>query len=75
MVSNPEEVETLSQELKSELEAVRIDTENEGVILKSDTIGSLEALVGELKAKNIAIHFADVGPISRRDVIPGRGHQ
>jgi len=69
VVSSPEEVEALSLELKSELEAVRIDTENEGVILKSDTLGSLEALVGELKARNIHIHFADVGPISRRDVI------
>jgi translation initiation factor 5B len=71
VVSNPEEVEALSEELKSELEAVRIDTENEGVILKSDTLGSLEALVGELKARKIPIHFADVGPISRRDVIKG----
>jgi len=69
VVTSPEEVEALSLELKSELEAVRIDTENEGVILKSDTLGSLEALVGELKARNIPIHFADVGPISRRDVI------
>ena len=69
VVSSPDEVEALSKELKSELEAVRIDTENEGVILKSDTIGSLEALVGELKARNIHIHYADVGPISRRDVI------
>ncbi len=71
VVSNPEEVEALSEELKSELEAVRIDTENEGVILKSDTLGSLEALVGELKARKIPIHYADVGPISRRDVIKG----
>ena len=69
VVTSPEEVEALSLELKSELEAVRIDTENEGVILKSDTLGSLEALVGELKARKIPIHFADVGPISRRDVI------
>jgi len=68
-VSSPEELEEQSEQLKSELESVRIDTENEGVILKADTIGSLEAMVGELKAKGIAIHYADVGPISRRDVI------
>jgi len=68
-VSSAEELEELSEQLKSELESVRIDTENEGVILKADTIGSLEAMVGELKAKGIAIHYADVGPVSRRDVI------
>jgi translation initiation factor 5B len=69
VVSSDEEIEALSKELKSELEAVRIDTEQEGVVLKADTIGSLEALVGELSAKKILIHYADVGPISRRDVI------
>jgi len=71
VVTTAEEAEELSKQLKSELEAVRIDAEAEGVILKADTIGSLEALVGELKAKKIAIHYADVGPISRRDVIRG----
>jgi len=69
VVSSTEEIESLSKELRSELEAVRIDTEQEGVVLKADTIGSLEALVGELSAKKILIHYADVGPISRRDVI------
>ena len=71
VVTSPEEAEVLSLELKSELEAVRIDAEAEGVILKADTIGSLEAMVGELKAKKVAIHYADVGPVSRRDVIRG----
>src|SRR5512136_182548 len=69
VVSLQEDVEIVAKEMKSELDAVRIETENEGVILKADTIGSLEALVGELKAKNIPIHAADVGQVSRRDVI------
>ena len=69
VVTSTEEAEILSKELKSELEAVRIDAEAEGVVLKADTIGSLEAMVGELKAKKVAIHYADVGPVSRRDVI------
>jgi translation initiation factor 5B len=68
-VVSPADVETIAKEMKSELDSVRIDTEAEGLILKADTIGSLEALVGELKAKSIPIHMADVGPISRRDVI------
>jgi translation initiation factor 5B len=69
VVTSQDEVEVMAKEMKSELDAVRIETESEGVILKADTIGSLEALVGELKTKNIPIHVADVGPISRRDVI------
>lgn len=62
-------IEAMTKEMKSELEAVRIDTGAEGIVLKTDTIGSLEALVGELKDKEIPIHMADVGPITRRDVI------
>jgi translation initiation factor 5B len=64
-----EDIDARAKELKSELDAVRIETENEGVIIKADTIGSLEALVGELKAKNIPIHSADVGQVTRKDVI------
>ncbi len=69
VIESSADVDALAKQMKSELDSVRIDTENEGVILKADTIGSLEAIVGELKAKNISIHAADVGPISRRDVI------
>jgi translation initiation factor 5B len=69
VVTSIEDAEAVAKEMRSELESVRIDTEQEGVILKADTIGSLEALVGELKAKTIPIHVADVGPVSRRDVI------
>jgi translation initiation factor 5B len=39
------------------------------MVIKADTIGSLEGLVGELRDKNIPIHAADVGPITRKDVI------
>lgn len=69
VVTSEEDVEALAKEMKSEIDSVRVETENEGLVLKADTIGSLEALVGELKSKNIPIHAADVGPISRRDVI------
>src|SRR3990170_1569711 len=39
-----------------------------GAAIKSDTIGSLEALVNELKKENIPIRKADIGDISKRDV-------
>jgi translation initiation factor 5B len=61
-------IEEISAAIKSEIDAVRIDTESNGVLIKSDTIGSLEALVNELKKENIAIHRADIGDISKRDV-------
>jgi len=61
-------IEEISADIKSEIDAVRIETESNGVLIKSDTIGSLEAIVNELKKENIAIHRADIGDISKRDV-------
>lgn len=60
--------EEVAAAIKSEIDAVRIGTESNGVLIKSDTIGSLEALVNELKKENIAIRKADIGDISKRDV-------
>jgi translation initiation factor 5B len=39
------------------------------VILKCDTIGSLEAVTDLLKKANVAIRMADIGNITRRDII------
>lgn len=62
-------VDDITKEIKSEIEAVRIDTSLDGILVKADTIGSLEALVNELKKENIKIRKADVGEISKRDII------
>jgi translation initiation factor 5B len=40
-----------------------------GVVLKTDTLGSLEALLESLKARDIQIRLADIGDVSRRDVV------
>ena len=57
------------EEIESELDKVKIETDEEGLILKADALGSLEALVGFLQDNNIKIRFANVGAISKRDVI------
>ena len=42
--SNSETIEEFKRTLESEMESVFINTETTGVILKCDTIGSLEAI-------------------------------
>lgn len=61
-------IEEVAAAIKSEIDAVRIETESNGILIKSDTIGSLEALVNELKKENIPIRKADIGDVSKRDV-------
>ncbi|MEM3441205.1 MAG: translation initiation factor IF-2, partial [Candidatus Bathyarchaeia archaeon] len=55
--------------VSEEIEKIRISTDTEGIILKADTLGSLEAIAEILKQSNVQIRIADVGDISKRDVI------
>jgi len=52
-----------------EVEAIKIDTDKIGVIVKADTLGSLEALIDYCRRKAIPIRKGDVGPISKKDVV------
>jgi len=56
-------------EINKEMESVRVLTDKTGIIVKTDTLGSLEALVESLRARDIPIRLADIGDISRRDVM------
>lgn len=60
------------QEARNELmeeTTVKIDLSENGITLKADTLGSLEAVAYELSQKNIGIRTATIGEISRRDII------
>ena len=58
--------------IESEMEHVFIDTETSGIILKCDTIGSLEAILQMLKNAHVPISKADIGPVNRRDVVEAK---
>src|SRR5207245_5435811 len=47
---------------------VHIETQDEGILVKADAIGSLEGLAYECKGASIPIKFAWLGPVSLRDV-------
>ena len=60
------------QLIESEMEHVFIDTETSGIILKCDTIGSLEAILQMLKNAHVPISKADIGPVNRRDIVEAK---
>ncbi|OYT67285.1 translation initiation factor IF-2 [ANME-1 cluster archaeon ex4572_4] len=65
-------LESVVKEVKGEIEEMRteMETSPEGIIIKADTMGSLEALSLELKAVGVGkVKKAEVGNISKRDVI------
>ena len=45
-----------------------IELEEEGVCIKADTVGGLEALAKELNAIDVPIRMASIGKVSRRDI-------
>ena len=59
----------IKQMVESEIKSAIINTDSNGVILRSDTIGSIEAIMDLLKKSNVPIRSADIGHITRRDII------
>ena len=72
VASNDEEIEKFTKLIESEMKTMFIDTETNGVILKCDTIGSLEAVIEMLRRSQVPIAKADIGPVTRRDVVEAK---
>ena len=68
-VSDDAEIEHFKKIIEDEMQSVFISTETNGVILKCDAIGSLEAITEMLRRQQIPISKADIGPVTRRDVL------
>ena len=56
------------EEVEAELAAVEVPTGDEGVVVKADTLGSLEALGDALGEIELPIMRAEVGDVAPRDV-------
>ena len=69
VVSKEGDVECEKSQIGLELSNILISTEGPGVIIKADTLGSIEALSNLLKEKNIPIRKADIGMLSKRDLM------
>jgi translation initiation factor 5B len=67
-VPHGEDPEKYVKLVSEEVERIRIATDVEGVVLKADTLGSLEAIAEILKRNSVPIRLADVGDVSKRDV-------
>ena len=72
VASNDEEIEKYTKLIESEMKSVFVDTETNGVILKCDTIGSLEAIIEMLRRSQVPVAKADIGSVTRRDVIEAK---
>ena len=56
-------------DLVVKLNDITVNTDDEGVLVKADTLGSLEAVGHLLKEMDIPISIAGIGDVNKRDVI------
>ncbi len=68
-VADEKRIDEVKKEIEEEVSEVEIDTDNSGVMLKADTLGSLEALVKTLKDMEVPIRKAEIGEVSKQDVM------
>ncbi|MDP4039784.1 MAG: translation initiation factor IF-2 [Candidatus Pacearchaeota archaeon] len=64
-------LEEISEKFKKEISQT-IKQDKEGIIIKADSLGSLEALITLLKQSNIQIVKAGIGPINKTDIISAK---
>ncbi|MEM1897008.1 MAG: translation initiation factor IF-2 [Ignisphaera sp.] len=69
VIPNENVVDEYKKSVLEEVESIRIRKDVNGVIVKADTLGTLEALITALSKRSIPIRIADVGPLTKREVI------
>ncbi|WP_436911351.1 translation initiation factor IF-2 [Halosimplex marinum] len=62
------DVDEVIEEVRAELADIAVQTADEGVVVKADTLGSLEALASTLEEEEIPVVRAEVGDVAPRDV-------
>ncbi len=71
--NTPEDIDDKKSQVLKEIDTVFIETQKSGVIVKADSLGSLEALVTLLKEERIPIRKASVGDITKNDFLEAEG--
>jgi len=72
--NNERKKEEIKKQLQKEIsEKIRLD--KEGIVIKADSLGSLEALMYLLRQKNIEIIKASIGNITKQDIMSAYTNQ
>lgn len=69
LMAATDDIEEARSTIMAEIRKFRIARDTTGLIVKADTLGSLEAIVGTLRRKEIPIRNADIGDVQKKDVI------
>ncbi len=67
-VATEDNIDDIVEEIKNQTK-IDFELDEQGILIKADTIGSLEALIKESRDKGIEIRKAEIGNVSKRDII------
>ncbi len=68
------DTESIIQEFRKEIsQSLKLDSE--GIIIKADSLGSLEALMTLLRQENIRIVQAGIGPVTKADILSAKANE
>jgi translation initiation factor 5B len=68
IIGNPANVAEAQAKVQQEVEKVTLETQKDGVIIKADSLGSLEAFIALLKDAQIPVKHAGIGPVTKKDL-------
>ncbi|MFH1398630.1 MAG: translation initiation factor IF-2 [Candidatus Woesearchaeota archaeon] len=61
-------LEQIQEKVRQEIAEIFIETGKTGIVVKADTVGSLEALTNMLKQASVPIRKASIGQITKKDI-------
>jgi len=69
IVAGKENLREIIKQVEEEIESVRISKKITGLVVKADTLGTLEALVTYIEKNGFPVRYADIGPVIKRDIV------
>ncbi len=69
VVPSKKQEKDIIEKMRKEIGSVLFTSDKNGVIVKADSIGSIEAILKMFAEQNIAVRIADTGAVVKRDVI------
>ncbi len=69
VVSNGENEAKAIEDVNKEFKELVVESESEGIILRADTLGSLEAITRLFTADNIPVKSASIGNVTRKQIL------
>jgi translation initiation factor 5B len=67
-VVRDQDIEEVIAEVRAELSEIEVTTQEQGVVVKADTLGSLEAIANAMDEAEIPVMRAEVGDVAPRDI-------